>query len=390
MGKKSEYFTKASYGDNEFLDIRYDHSAYDDDDGFDGYEVSAAAIDPHYELLLAVALYCCLVSLVVFFLMKIGKPKRFSRLVQNIDKVAVRMLGKVRSASTHVYGKARYGDNNTDGGDGGDDTYVEMGEKKSKEESPSTTTEVTQTDTCKAGGGSVTPYQPLEEDSQQQSTPSDKQMKHDPLLCVGDPASASKYQWPRSELISIHKLAAPWLFSSLVSHVYSIAVVYLISHYIGEDDSVAYITVEFYLYMFHLFSYGIYDAFYRNATVAIGTGDHELVGQQTHISMLLAGVASVPAILFSLFWMEDFLLWLGFADYIAAKGHDYAILASCLALFDNMNSIWWALLDLTGHEFFSAGFDFIESVTGLTLTAIAIVRYDFNGNARWRSSAAPR
>ena len=94
--------------------------------------------------------------------------------------------------------------------------------------------------------------------------------------------------------------------------------------------------------------------------------------------MVFAGVASVPAIVFSLFWMDDFLLWLGFDDYIAAQGQDYALLSSCLALCEGVNDIWWSLLDLTGREIFSAGFDFLEAVSGMTFTAVAIVHYNFD------------
>ena len=370
MGKKSEYFTKES--DGEFFDYRYDHSAYDDDDGFDGYEMSAT-IDPHYELLLSIALYCCAISMLVFLVVKLGRPRRFSHFVQKVGDGASFTWGKICPALTKGNGKSKEAENNA----------VEL------------------TETSGHGDDSVTPYQNLEangdnstcttkdarnsldisssrEVEQRPSVSPSNDEKKDKLLL-----EPSAYRWPGlcnlvNEMMTIHKLAAPWLFSSLVSNGYSIAVVYLISHYIGEDDSVAYVTVEFYLYMFHLFSSGIYDAFYRNANVAIGSDDHALVGHQTHIAILFAGVFSVPAIVFSLFWMQDFLLWLGFSDYIAAKGHDYALLSSCLALFDNANGIWWSLLDLTGHEFFSAGFDFAESISGLTLTAIGIIHYDFS------------
>ena len=294
------------------------------DDGFDGYEMSAA-IDPYYELLLAVLLYCFAISLLVFIVVKGGRPRRFSHLIENAEKIADQTWGKVGNA-------------------------LRLSKKNSKVEEDDT---------------AATSYRQFEEHTSAKKV-----------------AGSSTYRWPGlcnlvNEMMTIHKLAAPWLFTSLVSSGHEITVIFLISYYVGEDDAIAYAVVEFYLYMFHLISYGISDAFYRNANVAIGSGNESLVGNQTNISMLFSGVASLPAILFSLFGMEDLLQWLGFSEYIAAMGHDYAILASCLALFDNVNGIWWSLLDLTGHQYFSAGFGFVESVSGLTLAAVGIMHFDF-------------
>ena len=302
-------------------------------DGLDGYEMSAA-IDPYYELLLAVALYCFAISFLFVIVVKGGRPRRFSRLIENAEKIAAQTWGKV-------------------------DNALRLSKKNSKDARNNTEIE-------EDGNTSVTSYRQFDECSSAKKN-----------------EESSTYKWPGlcnlvNEMMTIHKLAAPWLFTSLVSSGYEIAVIFLISYYIGEDDAIAYAVVKFYLYMFHLISYGISDAFYRNANVAIGSGNESLVGHQTNISMLFSGVASLPAILFSLFWMEDLLQWLGFSDYIAATGHDYAKLASCLALFDNVNGIWWSLLDLTGHEYFSAGFDFVESASGITLTAVGIMHYDFS------------
>lgn len=374
MGKKSEYFTKDS--DGEFFDYRYDHSAYDDDDGFDGYKMSAT-VDPHYELLLSIALYCCAISMLVFFVVKLGQPRRFSNFVQKIGDGATFTWGKIYHALTKGMAKSEEAENNavelTETSGHGDDSatlHVYLPLEANGDNSTRTTKDAT-------SSPDISSSREVELEQRPSVSPNNDEKKDKLLL------ETSTYRWPGlcnivNEMMTIHKLAAPWLFSSLVSNGYCIAVVYLISHYIGEDDSVAYVTVEFYLYIFHLFSSGVYDAFYRNANVAIGSDNHALVGQQTHIAMLFAGAFSVPAIVFSLFWMQDFLLWLGFSDYIAAKGHDYALLSSCLALFDNANGIWWSLLDLTGHEFFSAGFDFVESISGLTLTAVGIIHYDFS------------
>jgi Na+-driven multidrug efflux pump len=317
------------------------------DDDFSGYEMSAA-IDPSFELLLIVVLYCCAISFLVFFVVRNGQPRRFSRLVENVEEKVSLAFRKIGSA---------------------------LRKRMKTNEEKCDNTISTEDDEV----GSTTPYQSL--DLSRNENSSNKDVPGNSI--AEKKAPTEPYRWPGlcnlvNEMITIHKLAAPWLLMALVSHGYSIAVIFLISHYIGEDDAIAYAAVEFYLYVFSLISGGIYDSFYRNANVAIGSGDHELVGQQTNVSMLLAGVASIPAIIFSLFWMEDFLLWMGFDDYIAAKGHDYALLASCLSLFESFNDIWWSLLDLTGHEFFAAGFDFSEVVSGMTLIAIAIVHYDFD------------
>ena len=324
-----------------------DGSMYADDDG---YEMSSA-IDPSYQLLLTVILYCVGVSFLVFFVVKNGQPRRFFRLVEGVEEKASPFFGKIGKA---LRMKRRSEEINTDHDD----------DEEEEEES------------------SKSPYQSFDSHgkaSPTKQTADNSGKKSDGLL--GTPIES--YRWPGlcnlvNEMLTIHKLAAPWLFSSVMSHGYNIAVIFLISHYIGEDDAIAFATVEFYLYMFHLISGGIFDSFYRNANVAISSGDNVRVGQLTNISMVFAGVASVPAIVFSLFWMDDFLLWLGFDDYIAAKGQDYALLSSCLALFEGVNDIWWSLLDLTGREIFSAGFDFLEAVSGMTFTAVAIVHYNFD------------
>ena len=186
------------------------------DDGFDGYEMSAA-IDPYYELLLAVLLYCFAISLLVFIVVKGGRPRRFSHLIENAEKIAAQTWGKVGNA-------------------------LRLSKKNSKVEEDDT---------------AATSYRQFEEHTSAKKV-----------------AGSSTYRWPGlcnlvNEMMTIHKLAAPWLFTSLVSSGHEITVIFLISYYVGEDDAIAYAVVEFYLYMFHLISYGISDAFYRNANVAI-------------------------------------------------------------------------------------------------------------------------
>ena len=159
-------------------------------DGLDGYEMSAA-IDPYYELLLAVALYCFAISFLFVIVVKGGRPRRFSRLIENAEKIAAQTWGKVGNA-------------------------LRLSKKNSKDARNNTEIE-------EDGNASVTSYRQFDECS------SAKKVEE-----------TSTYRWPGlrnlvNEMMTIHKLAAPWLFTSLVSSGYEIAVIFLISYYIGEE-----------------------------------------------------------------------------------------------------------------------------------------------------------
>ena len=170
----------------------------------------------------------------------------------------------------------------------------------------------------------------------------------------------------------IHKLAGPWIFGSIVGQLADIATVALIAFYIGNDSMIAYITIEFLLSMLKILSYGVYDACYKLANIAISSGNEDRAGEIAKVSICLSILTSLPALIVSIFWMEDLLLLFGYGRFICHIGPKYATMSSLMSLINSSSSIISALVDLNGKASFNSVYDFWESVISLALTFVAV------------------
>eukprot|EP00563_Minutocellus_polymorphus_P009275 CAMPEP_0181023926 /NCGR_PEP_ID=MMETSP1070-20121207/2303_1 /TAXON_ID=265543 /ORGANISM="Minutocellus polymorphus, Strain NH13" /LENGTH=629 /DNA_ID=CAMNT_0023100957 /DNA_START=37 /DNA_END=1926 /DNA_ORIENTATION=- len=183
--------------------------------------------------------------------------------------------------------------------------------------------------------------------------------------------NAKELMFVDENMKEIHRLAGPWIFGSIIGQMADIATVALVSFYIGNDSMIAYITIEFLLSMLQLLSYGIYDACYKLANIAISSGDEDRAGKIAKVSICLSVLTSLPALIVSIFWMEDILLFFGYGRFIRNIGPKYAILSSLMSLVSSISSIVSALVDLNDGANFNAVFDFWDSVVGLILTFVA-------------------
>ena len=170
----------------------------------------------------------------------------------------------------------------------------------------------------------------------------------------------------------IHKLAGPWIFGSIVGELADVTTVALIAFYIGNDSMIAYITIELLLSMLQLLSYGVYDACYKLANIAISSENEGRAGEIAKVSICLSILTSLPALIVSIFWMEDPLLLFGYGRFICDVGPKYAIMSSLMSLMDSSSSIISALVDLNGGANFNSVYDFWDSIISLVLTFVAV------------------
>ena len=170
----------------------------------------------------------------------------------------------------------------------------------------------------------------------------------------------------------IHRLAGPWIFGSIVGQLADIATITLIAFYIGNDSMIAYITIEFLLSVLQLLSYGVYDACYKLANIAISSGNEDRAGKIAKVSICLSILTSLPALIVSIFWMKDLLLLFGYGQFVCHIGPKYAIMSSLMSLMDSSSSIISALVDLNGGANFNSVYDFWDSVINLVLTFVAV------------------
>lgn len=191
---------------------------------------------------------------------------------------------------------------------------------------------------------------------------------YDPMEEIGD---AKEMMFLDESMVEIHRLAGPWIFGSIIGQLADIATVALIAFYIGNDSMIAYITIEFLLSMMQLLSYGIYDACYKLANIAISSGDEDRAGKIAKVSICLSILTSLPALFVSIFCMEDILLFFGYGKFIRHVGPMYATFSSIDSLVGSISSIVSALVDLSDGANFNAVFDFWDSIISLSLTFLA-------------------
>lgn len=191
---------------------------------------------------------------------------------------------------------------------------------------------------------------------------------YDPMEEIGD---AKEMMFLDEPMVEIHRLAGPWIFGSIIGQLADIATVALIAFYIGNDSMIAYITIEFLLSMMQLLSYGIYDACYKLANIAISSGDEDRAGKIAKVSICLSILTSLPALFVSIFCMEDILLFFGYGKFIRHVGPMYATFSSIDSLVGSISSIVSALVDLSDGANFNAVFDFWDSIISLSLTFLA-------------------
>jgi len=168
------------------------------------------------------------------------------------------------------------------------------------------------------------------------------------------------------------------IFGSIIGQLADIAHVALIAFYIGNDSMVAYITIEFILSVLSILSYGIYDACYKLANIAISSGDEDRAGKIAKVSICLSILTSIPALIVSIFWMGDILLFFGYGRFIRDVGPIYALFRSIESLVLATSSIFSALVDLSDGANFNAVYDFWDSVVSLLFTFVATAYLQLN------------
>ena len=179
-------------------------------------------------------------------------------------------------------------------------------------------------------------------------------------------STKKRYQFYRfdDDMKSIIQLAIPFTLHTFIIHIFELLELAIIGRLVGINELSAVLVVDTVLSLATMFLEGSITSLYTLCSQAVGAQEDYLAGQYVQIAVVFYQVTFIPMGVIGWFVLEDIVRLFGFDQEVADLAVSYATIEFVGYLFMVYTEGIGYLLEVTGYEKFSAGFDVINAVIG--------------------------
>ena len=158
------------------------------------------------------------------------------------------------------------------------------------------------------------------------------------------------------------KLAIPYTISTIATSCFTLLGLAIVGHILGTRDLSAFIMLFYLLELSTMLVRGLIASITPIGSQAIGAEQHELTGKYIQIAILLSLLLYAPLIYVWFQYVDNVMLWFEYDSLTAAVAQRYAKVFVFSGLLEIINTAFFNLLDICGHEKFSATVDVMRGL----------------------------